>query len=81
MKNQNIGKNVRNLILRYIMFCGLVFMCIPLISSSPSILGPVFGVFFYFSAGLISSSSPLPLKPSLKELGMTTVPPVSLMDS
>lgn len=51
MKNQNIGKNVRNLILRYIMFCGLVFMCIPLISSSPSVLGPIFGVFYF--GGLI----------------------------
>ena len=51
MKNQNIGKNVRNLALRYIMFCGLVFMCIPLITSYNSVLGPLFGVFYF--AGLI----------------------------
>ena len=51
MKNQNMAKNIRNLALRYIMFCGLVFMCIPLISSYPSMLGPLFGVFYF--AGLI----------------------------
>ncbi|MBO5222407.1 MAG: hypothetical protein J6C26_08840 [Clostridia bacterium] len=51
MNNLFIGRNVRNLALRYILFCGLVFLCVPLISSSPAVLGPLFGVFYF--GGLI----------------------------
>ncbi len=47
MKQLNIWKNVFNLFLRYIMICVFMFMCVVLISSNATLLGPIFGVFYF----------------------------------
>lgn len=49
MKQLNLWKNVWNLFLRYVMICVFMFMCIILISTSPSVLGPIFGVFYFIA--------------------------------
>lgn len=48
-KGLNLWRNVRDLLLRYLMICVFVFMCIILISTSPKLLGPVFGVFYFIA--------------------------------
>lgn len=49
MKQLNIWKNVFYLLLRYAMICMFMFMCVILISTSPTILGPLFGVFYFIA--------------------------------
>lgn len=49
MKQFNIWKNVWNLFLRYIMICMFMFMCVVLISTNSSFLGPIFGVFYFIA--------------------------------
>ncbi len=49
MKQLNLWRNVLNLFLRYVMICVFVFMCVVLISTNGTVLGPIFGV-FYFAA-------------------------------
>lgn len=49
MRNQKIGKNVRDLGLRYLMICVFMFMCVPLFSINASLIKPLLGV-FYFAA-------------------------------
>ncbi len=47
MKQLNIWKNVWNLFLRYLMICVFMFMCVIVISTSSTVLGPIFGVFYF----------------------------------
>jgi len=49
MKQLNIWKNVRDLLLRYIMICVFMFMCTIVIATSPKILGPVLGIFYFIA--------------------------------
>ena len=49
MKNQKIGKNVRDLGLRYLMICVFMFMCVPLFSINPSIMEPLLGTFYFIA--------------------------------
>ncbi|MBP3301142.1 MAG: hypothetical protein J6M34_06555 [Clostridia bacterium] len=47
MRNQKIGKNVRDLGLRYLMICVFMFMCVPLFSIKPEIMEPLLGTFYF----------------------------------
>jgi len=49
MRNQNLGKNVRNLALRYLMICVFMFMCIPIISLNGDVFGPLLGSFYFLA--------------------------------
>lgn len=48
MRNQNIGKNVWYLFLRYLMITVFVFMCTPLVATNASFVGPILGVLYLF---------------------------------
>ena len=48
-KQLNIWKNVWNLFLRYVMICVFMFMCVVIISTNSSLLGPIFGVFYFIA--------------------------------
>ncbi len=47
IKQLNLWKNVWNLFLRYLMICVFMFMCIVVISTNSTLLGPLFGVFYF----------------------------------
>ena len=49
IKKLNLWKNALNLFLRYGMICVFVFMCVVLISTNPTWLGPLFGVFYFIA--------------------------------
>lgn len=49
MRNQNFGRNVRNLALRYLMICVFMFMCIPIISMNGEVFGPLLGTFYFIA--------------------------------
>ena len=49
MKQLNIWKNVFYLFLRYAMICVFMFMCVVLISTNGTVLGPIFGVFYFIA--------------------------------
>lgn len=48
-KKLNIWKNAWNLLLRYVMICVFVFMCVILIATNSKVLGPIFGVFYFIA--------------------------------
>lgn len=48
-KKLNIWKNVRNLLLRYILICMFMFMCVVVIAMQPKILGPILGIFYFIA--------------------------------
>lgn len=48
-KQLNIWKNVWNLFLRYVMICIFMFMCVVIISTNSSLLGPIFGIFYFIA--------------------------------
>ncbi len=49
MKQLNLFKNAFHLFLRYIMICVFMFMCVILIATNTTLLGPIFGVFYFIA--------------------------------